>query len=49
MEQRMGVYDLAAIMACMGLKLRGNAEKKKSRGGGIKKVTIPSQNRPVHT
>ena len=47
----MGVYDLAAIMACMGLKLRGNAEKKKkkSRGGGIKKVTIPSQNRPVHT
>jgi hypothetical protein len=37
MEQRMGVYDLAAIMACMGLKLRGNAEKEKKVVGGIKK------------
>ena len=51
MEQRMGVYDLAAIMACMGLKLRGNAEKEKKIKvvGGNQKITIPSQNRLVHT
>ena len=34
----MGVYDLAAIMACMGFKLRGNAEKEKIKvvGGNQK-------------
>jgi hypothetical protein len=39
---------LAAIM-CVGLKLRGNAEKRVVDGGGIKKITIPLKNRPVHT
>lgn len=36
----MGVYDLAAIMACMGFKLRGNAEKEKIKvvGGESKKL-----------
>ena len=37
MEQRMGIC-LAAIMTCVGLRLRGNAEKEKIVGGIKKKL-----------
>jgi hypothetical protein len=40
---------LAAIMTCVRLKLRGNAQKQVVGGGESRKITIPLKNRPVHT